>query len=118
MDYPANRTIHLAHRAAIAGRLRLVRQDLYGDRWDLLADRLGVTRRRWLNYEEGVATPLAEVLLAFLELTGVEPAWLLTGDRERYRTDHQGQTRSTVAPRSPRDLLSPRRRKSPAPRRG
>jgi transcriptional regulator with XRE-family HTH domain len=97
MDYPANRTIHLAHRAAIAGRLRLVRQDLYGDRWDLLADRLGVTRRRWLNYEEGVATPLAEVLLAFLELTGVEPAWLLTGDGERYRTDHHGHTRSTIA---------------------
>jgi hypothetical protein len=36
----------------------------------------------WPNY--GVTIP-ARILLQFIEITGVEPRWLLTGEGARYR---------------------------------
>jgi SOS-response transcriptional repressor LexA len=70
----------------LAERLRMIRTELYGDRGGPeLARRLGVPIRTWYNYESGVTVP-SEVLLRFIELTSVEPVWLLNGHEPRYRT--------------------------------
>ena len=55
----------------------------------LVAHRLGIPGRTWYNYETGVTVP-AEVLLHFLELTAVEPTWLLQGRGEKYRNQRTG----------------------------
>jgi transcriptional regulator with XRE-family HTH domain len=66
--------------AALAQRVREVRLDLYGDDGGpLLAGALGISARTWANYEFGVTIP-ALVLLRFIDATGVEPHWLLTGE--------------------------------------
>jgi hypothetical protein len=63
----------------LAERLRTIRVELYGERSLVeMAHRIGLPVRTWQNYEAGVTVP-AEVLLRFVELTGVEPAWLLHG---------------------------------------
>jgi SOS-response transcriptional repressor LexA len=70
----------------LAERLRTVRTELYGDRGGPeLARRLGVPIRTWYNYESGVTVP-AEIVLRFIDLTLVEPSWLLTGQGPRYRS--------------------------------
>jgi hypothetical protein len=72
-------------KAAVAGRLRLIRLELYGDPGGpTLAGMLGLPSRTWANYERGVTIP-GETLLGFLVLTGLEPLWLLRGVGERYR---------------------------------
>jgi hypothetical protein len=45
---------------------------------------LRLPSRTWTNYERGVTVP-GVILLEFLELTGVEPPWLLRGAGEKYR---------------------------------
>ncbi|MDG3006148.1 ester cyclase [Paludisphaera mucosa] len=80
----------LGRRAEVAARIREVREDRFGATGGPeAARRLGLPVRTWYNYETGVAVP-AEVLLAFLDLTGVEPAWLLTGEGPMYRGDRKG----------------------------
>ncbi len=65
---------------ALAGRLRDVRLAMYGeDGGPLLAETLGLPARTWANYESGVTIP-GLVILRFIEVTGVEPHWLLTGE--------------------------------------
>lgn len=49
-----------------------------------LAKRMGVPERTWLHYESGVTFP-AELMLLFLEVTSVEPRWLLHGRGPQYR---------------------------------
>jgi hypothetical protein len=72
-------------RAAIARRLREIRQELFGDQGGPeLARRLNLPARTWYNYETGVSVP-AQVLLAFIEQTGVDPWWVLTGAGPKYR---------------------------------
>src|SRR3954466_12922014 len=71
---------------SLAERLRLLRSELYGERGGPeLARRLGIPIRTWYNYESGVTVP-GEVLLRFVELTGVDPLWLLHGEGPRFRT--------------------------------
>ena len=66
----------------IGSRLREVREDLYGAGGAAaLANALEVPEATWLNYERGVTMP-ADVMLEFIELTGTDPHWLLTGERE------------------------------------
>jgi hypothetical protein len=68
---------------ALAGRLRDVRLAMYGeDGGPLLAETLGLPARTWANYESGVTIP-GLVILRFIEVTGVEPHWLLTGEGRR-----------------------------------
>ena len=75
-----NPTVALAHR------LHEVRIELYGDDGGpLLAELLGLPARTWANYESGVTIP-GLVLLRFIEVTGVEPRWLLAGDGRRVPT--------------------------------
>jgi hypothetical protein len=70
----------------LAERLREIRTELFGERGGSeMARRLGVPIRTWYNYESGVTVP-AEVLLRFLELTSVEPLWLLHGRGHKFRT--------------------------------
>ena len=77
----------------LARRLHAVRLDLYGAHGGpLLAEHLGIPTRTWLRYESG-ARLRGLVLLRFIEVTGVEPHWLMTGEGPRYRD------RSRSAPR-------------------
>jgi hypothetical protein len=72
-------------KRVLAERLRQIRVELYGDDGvHDLAARLRVPERTWFCYESGVTVP-AEVVLQFLELTSVEPKWLLNGTGPRYR---------------------------------
>jgi len=69
----------------LAHRVRKIRRDIYGESGvPDLAEDLNLCARTWLNYESGVIIP-ATVMLRFLEVTGANPAWLLTGDGTRYR---------------------------------
>ena len=53
--------------------------------------------RTWYNYETGVTVP-AEVLLGFIEQTGANPIWLLTGEGPRYRRTTDERTLSQLSP--------------------
>jgi hypothetical protein len=69
---------------ALAGRIREVRLDLYGEHGVLtLAEELDVPFRAWLNYEAGVTIP-GLILLEFVVLTRVCLDWLLTGNGPMY----------------------------------
>jgi hypothetical protein len=72
-------------KCSLAERLRQVRTELFGERGGPeMARRLGVPVRTWYNYEAGVTVP-AEVVLRFVELTAVEPLWLLHGKGPKFR---------------------------------
>jgi hypothetical protein len=68
---------------ALARRLREVRLQMYGEHGGpRLAEALELPARTWAHYESGVTFP-GLVLLRFIEVTGVEPHWLLTGEGPR-----------------------------------
>jgi len=70
---------------SLAERLGQLRSELFGERGGPeLARRLGIPVRTWYNYEAGVTIP-AEVVLKIIELTSVEPMWLLHGAGPKYR---------------------------------
>jgi phage repressor protein C with HTH and peptisase S24 domain len=72
-------------KVALAERLGALRSELFGDRGGPeMARRLGIPVRTWYNYEGGVTVP-AEVVLKIIELTSVEPAWLLHGKGAKFR---------------------------------
>lgn len=71
----------------VSERLREIRTELYGERGGPeLARRLSIPMRTWYNYESGVTVP-AEVILRFVELTNVEPMWLLHGRGPKFRVN-------------------------------
>ncbi len=73
-------------KSHLSERLREIRIELHGERGGSeMARRLGLPIRTWYNYESGVTVP-AEVMLRFVELTSVEPLWLLHGKGPRFRT--------------------------------
>ena len=73
----------MTSNAVIAERVREIREELYGESGiEVVAQDLSVPPETWLNYERGVIMP-ANVVLAFLDLTGADPHWLLTGEGER-----------------------------------
>ncbi len=82
----------LRAKLALAERLSSLRLELFGDRGGPeMARRLEIPVRTWYNYEGGVTVP-AEVVLRIIELTAVEPGWLLHGKgpkfRQQPRMDH------------------------------
>src|SRR5215213_7817963 len=80
-------------KASLAERLRAIRAELFGERGGPeLARRLGIPVRTWYNYEAGVTVP-AEVVLRIIELTSLEPSWLLNGKGPKFR-----QSASETAP--------------------
>ncbi|QDV37837.1 S24 family peptidase [Tautonia plasticadhaerens] len=85
-------------KSLISHRLREIRQELFGEHGGPeLARRLNLPARTWYNYETGVTVP-AEVLLAFIDQTGVNPVWLLSGEGPRYRRGVEDQVLSTLTP--------------------
>lgn len=81
-----NRPEAVQEKCLLSERLREIRVELYGERGGSeMARRLGLPVRTWYNYESGVTVP-AEILLRFVELTSVEPSWLLHGRGPRFRT--------------------------------
>jgi hypothetical protein len=69
----------------LAIRVREIRRERYGDGGiPILARLLGLPVQTWVNFEAGVGMP-APVILRFIEVTGADPRWLLTGEGDRYR---------------------------------
>lgn len=67
-------------KPVISDRMRAVRLHLFGEKGAReLARRLSIPTRRWLSYENGALVP-TQTVLAFLELTGCHPSWLLRGE--------------------------------------
>ncbi len=72
-------------KQSIAARLTELRSDLYGDRGGKdMARALGIPGRTWYHYENGVTVP-GETMLKIIEVTAVEPLWLLRGDEPKFR---------------------------------
>jgi Peptidase S24-like len=72
-------------KLALAERLAGLRSELFGERGGPeMARRLGIPVRTWYNYEAGVTVP-AEVILKIIELTAIEPTWLLHGKGPKFR---------------------------------
>jgi hypothetical protein len=72
-------SIHLARRVSE------IRCENFGEHGvSILANALRIPTRTWLNYESGVTMP-ANVILGFIEVTGADPRWLLTGNGGKYR---------------------------------
>jgi hypothetical protein len=89
--------------AIFAQRIRAIRETLSGERGaPEMAGALGLPVRTWLNYEAGVTIP-APVILLLIEVTGVSPHWLLTGQGDPFRpgTRARGANGSVRVRRSP-----------------
>ena len=72
-------------RNRLAERLKVIRIEKFGEHGGPeLARQLEIPAETWCNYEMGVTVP-AEVILRFIELTSVDPRWLLFGLGEEYR---------------------------------
>jgi hypothetical protein len=85
-------------KASLSRRLREIRQEIFGEHGGPeLARRLNLPARTWYNYETGVTVP-AEVLLGFIEQTGVNPLWLLNGEGPRYRHSRDDRLLSELTP--------------------
>ena len=85
VDLPERRD-QRSDNLALGCRVRLVREELFGEYGaSILADALCLPSRTLLNYESGCTIP-ARVLLRFLEVTDTDPHWLLTGAGPRYRS--------------------------------
>ncbi len=85
-------------KASLSRRLREIRQEIFGEHGGPeLARRLNLPARTWYNYETGVTVP-AEVLLAFIEQTGANPEWLLTGEGARFRHSNDDRRLSELSP--------------------
>src|SRR5437660_9241534 len=86
----------------LADRLRQLRSEMFGERGGPeLARRLGLPARTWYNYEAGVTVP-AEVLLRFIELTGVNTRWLANGEGPKSRDWHEERP---ISERTPVELI-------------
>jgi hypothetical protein len=69
----------------LASRVREIRVEQFGaEGVASLSQAMNIPSRTWEHFENGVMIP-AWIILRFIELTGVEPHWLLTGKGERYR---------------------------------
>lgn len=85
-------------RDGLCRRLRQIRMELYGENGGpMLAEALRLPFRTWVNYEWGVTVP-ALVVLRFIELTGADPHWLLTGELPRYRREGRGSWPNPLVP--------------------
>ncbi|WP_165226941.1 helix-turn-helix domain-containing protein [Aquisphaera insulae] len=88
--------VHL--KASLSRRLREIRQEIFGEHGGPeLARRLGLPARTWYNYETGVTVP-AEVLLSFIEQTGVNPMYLISGEGPRYRLAERESSFASLTP--------------------
>jgi len=85
-------------KAQVSRRLRELRIELFGEHGGPeISRRLNLPARTWYNYETGVTVP-AEVLLGFIDQTGANPIWLLTGQGPRYRHPSDGLAVDDLTP--------------------
>lgn len=90
--------IRVNAKASLSRRLREIRQELFGEHGGPeLARRLNLPARTWYNYETGVTVP-AEVLLGFIDQTGADPLWLLSGSGRKFRRSHEERMISDLTP--------------------
>lgn len=90
--------VRVTLKASLSRRLREIRQELFGDHGGPeLARRLNLPARTWYNYETGVTVP-AEVLLAFIEQTGADPMYLVSGEGPRYTQAVDDRMLSDLSP--------------------
>lgn len=86
----------LRAKLELAERLATLRLELFGERGGPeMARRLGIPVRTWYNYEGGVTVP-AEVVLKIIELTSVEPVWLLHGKGPKFRQSSRADRRDST----------------------
>lgn len=84
MEHPPYRSDWQTLKLDLAGRIRVLREELYGEHGGpMLAERLRLPYRTWTNYEDGCTIP-AQVILKFIDVTGADPHWLLTGEGAKY----------------------------------
>ena len=77
-------------KQSLSERLRELRTEFFGERGGPdMARTLGILVRTWYNYESGVTVP-AEIILQVVELTSVEPVWLLARRRTQVPADDDG----------------------------
>jgi hypothetical protein len=70
--------------AALAERLREIRSDCCGEHGtDFVARAIGAPPQTWQNYEASAVIP-GVAILKFIDLTTVNPHWLLTGHGPKY----------------------------------
>lgn len=85
-------------KASLSRRLREIRQELFGDHGGPeLARRLSLPARTWYNYETGVTVP-AEILLSFIEQTGANPMYLISGEGPKFRRPSDERLLSELSP--------------------
>lgn len=73
-------------KQTLSQRVREIRREFYGENGGpMLAADLEIPFRSWVRYESGASMP-APVLLRFIELTGADPNWLLTGEGPKFRS--------------------------------
>ena len=98
-----NKPESVEEKNVLAERLRAIRVELFGERGGSeMARRLTLPVRTWYNYESGVTVP-AEIILRFIELTCVEPVWLLHGTGARFRAF--SESAGSAGSNSVRELL-------------
>jgi hypothetical protein len=85
---------HQVSRSNFARRLREFRVECWGEA-SALAAKLGLPELTWRNYERGVTMP-AEVLLRLIDVSGVEPAWLLNGRGPMFRRPVRWATEASL----------------------
>jgi hypothetical protein len=69
----------------LASRLQEIRVEQFGEAGvGKLSAAMNLAAQTWEHYETGVVIP-GWILLQFIELTDVDPHWLLTGEGKRYR---------------------------------
>ena len=84
MNHIPSAEILINHKTGIAERLLMIRLEFFADEGRAgLASMLKLPCRVWANYERGVTIP-CDILLKFLDLTGVNPVWLLHGFGEKF----------------------------------
>ncbi len=83
-----------ANTDELARRVREIRLEMFGhDGIAALSHALNIPARTWEHFEDGITIP-ASIILQFIEMTGVEPHWLLTGEGARYRDRSQKSPKS------------------------
>ena len=86
-----------ATRQSLHQRVRLVRQELFGDeRVQELADALRVPIENWLGIEQGRAMLSGQLFLRFIDETNANPLWLLTGEGDRFKSEVTLPTSATA----------------------
>jgi hypothetical protein len=74
-------------------RLREIRLDRFGEHGiRTLSEAMEISAQTWENFEVGVQIP-GWAILRFIEISGVDPHWLLTGEGERYIARSEGSRR-------------------------